>query len=74
LAVLAPPSFPAVSSTTTVCPAAPSRSVWVVAGIAGEVERIDPAICRIVERIDVGPGLREIAVGTDGVWVTRDGI
>ena len=60
--------------------AVPTASRWAPAasgswrGIAGEVERIDPASGRIVERIEVGPGLREIAVGANGVWVTRDAI
>jgi streptogramin lyase len=49
-------------------------SVWVASGIDGRVARIDPASGRIREHIDVGTGLREVAVGPDGVWVTRDAI
>ena len=48
--------------------------VWVATGTAGQIVHIDPASGRIVGRIDIGPGLREIAVGPHDVWVTRDAI
>ena len=49
-------------------------SVWVVCAIDGQVMRIDPASGRIIKRIAVGPGLREVAAGPSGVWVTRDAL
>ena len=49
-------------------------SVWVACAIDGQVMRIDPASGRIVKRIAVGPGLREVAAGPSGVWVTRDAL
>ena len=47
-------------------------AVWVANALDGQVVRIDPATGRIVARIDVGTGLRELAAGPGEVWVTRD--
>ena len=49
-------------------------SVWVASALDGQVARIDPATGRIVARIDVGTGLRELAAGPTDVWVTRDAL
>ena len=46
-------------------------AVWVTHGIS-EVSRIDPSTSEVVATIDVGPGVRGIAVGGGRVWVTRE--
>jgi streptogramin lyase len=46
-------------------------SVWVTHGV-DKVSRIDPDSGKLVATIDVGLGVRGIAVGGGSVWVTRE--